>query len=104
MMWLLGESRLSDEMMMRFKGNHKDKKQITYKAEGDSFHEIYHKCTMDNLNNSASFCCTAFNHRKKVLCQGITCKVMHGNPPPIIQEEKKKHNDQICACGTVKAV
>eukprot|EP00957_Ditylum_brightwellii_P113711 8669945-Ditylum_brightwellii.AAC.1 len=37
MMWLLGESILIDEMMMRFKGNHKDKRQITYKAEGSGF-------------------------------------------------------------------
>eukprot|EP00957_Ditylum_brightwellii_P128554 9806242-Ditylum_brightwellii.AAC.1 len=65
--------------------------------------ELYYKCTMDNLCNLISFCQTAFNHRKKVLCQGVTCKGMCGIPPSVIQEEKKRCNDQICACGRVKA-
>eukprot|EP00957_Ditylum_brightwellii_P072309 5496270-Ditylum_brightwellii.AAC.1 len=29
---------------------------------------------------------------------------MHGIPPSSIQEEEKRHNNQICACRTVKAV
>eukprot|EP00957_Ditylum_brightwellii_P034792 2636970-Ditylum_brightwellii.AAC.1 len=60
-------------------GSNKNKKQITYKAEGDCFQE-------------------------DALCQDdVTCKGMCGIPPSVIQEEKKRHDDQICACGTVKA-
>lgn len=35
--WQLGKSFSVDEMTMGFKGNHRDKKRITYKAEGDGF-------------------------------------------------------------------
>ena len=35
--WLLGRSFSVDEMTMGFKGNHRDKKRITYNAEGDGF-------------------------------------------------------------------
>ena len=36
-MWDFGWSFAVDEMTMRFKGRHKDKRRITYKAEGDGF-------------------------------------------------------------------
>jgi hypothetical protein len=35
--WMLGAYFSIDEMTLRFKGQHKDKRQITYKAEGDGF-------------------------------------------------------------------
>ena len=35
--WELGRAIFMDKMTMRFKGCHKDKQQITYKAEGDGF-------------------------------------------------------------------
>ena len=35
--WELGRALAVDEMTMRFKGKHKDKRWITYKAEGDGF-------------------------------------------------------------------
>ena len=35
--WKLGRACAVDEMTMRFKGKHKDKRRITYKAEGDGF-------------------------------------------------------------------
>ena len=35
--WMLGVSISIDEMTMQFQGCHKDKKRITYKAEGDGF-------------------------------------------------------------------
>jgi hypothetical protein len=35
--WELGRALAVDEMTMRFKGKHKDKRRITYKAEGDGF-------------------------------------------------------------------
>ena len=36
--WLLACAFSVDEMTMGFKGQHKDKKRITYKAEGCGFH------------------------------------------------------------------
>ena len=35
--WLLGYAFSIDEMTMGFKGNHQDKRRITYKVEGDGF-------------------------------------------------------------------
>jgi hypothetical protein len=35
--WMLGPCFSIDEMTLRFKGQHKDKRRITYKAEGDGF-------------------------------------------------------------------
>jgi hypothetical protein len=35
--WMLGPCFSIDEMTLRFKGQHKDKRIITYKAEGDGF-------------------------------------------------------------------
>ena len=35
--WDLGRAVSVDEMTMRFKGKHRDKRRITYKAEGDGF-------------------------------------------------------------------
>ena len=116
--WLLGLCFSIDEMTMRFKGQHKDKQRITYKAEGDGFQadalcdegftyqvymrndpapkkylkqgmsplhsrvmalfdavkDSYHNCTMDNLYNSDAFCRAAYNHTRKILCQGVTRK------------------------------
>ena len=37
LIWMLGVAFSIDEMTMRFKGRHEDKKRITYKAEGDGF-------------------------------------------------------------------
>ena len=37
LVWSIGVSFSIDEMTMRFKGKHKDKRRITYKAEGDGF-------------------------------------------------------------------
>ena len=36
-LWLLACAFSVDEMTMGFKGHHRDKKRITYKAEGDGF-------------------------------------------------------------------
>ena len=36
-LWDANQSVLVDEMTMRFKGRHRDKRRITYKAEGDEF-------------------------------------------------------------------
>ena len=37
LIWLLGIAFSIDEMSMRFQGKHVDKRQITYKNEGDGF-------------------------------------------------------------------
>ena len=38
----------------------------------DSIEDDHHQCAMDNLYNSAAFCKAAYNHKKKVLCHGVT--------------------------------
>ena len=134
-------------MTRRFKGQHKYKQRITYKAEGDGLQAdalcdggstyrvyirndpapkkylkqgllplhsrvmelfdavkySYHHCTMDNLYNSAAFCRAGYNHTRKILCQGVTCKGMRGIPPSVLQVEQKSRKDQIKFRGTVKA-
>ena len=57
----------------------------------DTLKETYHHCSMDNLYMSAKFCKAAFNHKNKVLCQGVTRKGMRGLPSHVIQEEKKSN-------------
>eukprot|EP00957_Ditylum_brightwellii_P149143 11357731-Ditylum_brightwellii.AAC.1 len=93
---------------MHFKGKHRDKRKITYKAGGDGFqadeflkHE-HHQYAMDNLYNSASFYRAAYNHEKKVLCHGVTRKGGRGIPDCVQQEDQKSAADQRLACGTVK--
>ena len=69
----------------------------------DAVKDSYHHCTMDNLYNSAAFCRAAFNHTRKILCQGVTRKGMRGIPPCVLQVEQKSRKDQIKVRGTVKA-
>ena len=38
----------------------------------DSIEDDHHQRAMDNLYNSAVFCKVAYNHKKKVLCHGVT--------------------------------
>ena len=134
-------------MTMGFKVQHKDKKRITYKAEGDGFQsdalcqegytyqiwmindcapsnylkqgllplysrvmglfdsieDDHHQCAMDNLYNSAAFCKAAYNHKKKVLCHGVTRMGMRGIPKHVVQQEVKNRKEQISVRGTVKA-
>ena len=58
---------------------------------------------MDNLYNSAGFCRAAYNHTRKILCQGVTRKGMHGIPPSVLQVEQKSRKDQTKVRGNVKA-
>ena len=44
---------------------------------------------MYNLYNSAEFCRAAYNHTRKIICQGVTRKGMRGIPPSVIQVEQK---------------
>ena len=69
----------------------------------DALKDSYHHCTMDNLYNSAAFFRAAYNHTKKILCQGVTRKGMHGIPPSVLQVENKLRKDQIRVRSTVKA-
>ena len=69
----------------------------------DAVKDSYHNCTMDNLYNSATFCRSAFNRTRKIICQGVTRKGMRGIPPPVLQFEQKSRKDPIKVCGTVKA-
>ena len=68
----------------------------------DALKEMYHRCTMDNFYDSASFFRSAYNHKNKVMCQGVTRKGMCGIPPSAVQEEKRG-DYRISVCGTVKA-
>ena len=68
-----------------------------------SVKESYHKCSRDNLYNSAAFCKAAYNHPRKILCHGVTRLGMRGIPPSVQQTEVKNRNQQILVRGTVKA-
>ena len=84
--WDLGKSVAVDEMTMRFKGNHCDKLQITYKAEGDGFQA---DALCDNVycyqvymrNNSAPV---------KYLCQGLS--PLHSRVMTLFDSLKDKHH------------
>ena len=58
---------------------------------------------MDHLYNSAEFCRAAYNHTRKILCQGVTRKGTRGIPPAVLQIEQKSRKYQIKVRGTVKA-
>ena len=86
-------------MTIRFQGSYKDKRRITYKAEGDgsqcdvlcqegycyqhyfrndprvmwlfdSLRDYHHQIGMDNPYNSTAFCC-AYLHSMQVLCHVV---------------------------------
>ena len=61
----------------------------------DAVKDSYHHCTMDNLYNSAAFFGAAYNHTRKILCQGVKRKGMRGIPPSVLQVEQKSRKDQI---------
>ena len=69
----------------------------------DSIEDDHHQCAMDNLYNSAAFCKAAYNHKKKVLCHGVTRMGMQGTPKHVVQQEVKNMKEQISVRGTVKA-
>ena len=69
----------------------------------DAVKDSYHHCTMYNLYNSAAFCRAAYNHTRRIFCQWVTHKGMHGIPPSVVQVEQKSRKDQIKVRGTVKA-
>ena len=58
---------------------------------------------MDNFYNSAAFFRAAFNHTRKIICQRVTHKGMHGISPSVLQVEQKSIKDQIKFRGTVNA-
>ena len=70
----------------------------------DAVKDPYHHCTMDNLYSSAAFYREVYNHNRKIICQGVTCKGMRGIPPSVLQFEYNSRKDQIKFHGTVKAV
>ena len=55
----------------------------------DLLKDKYHRCIMDNLYNSKTFCRQAYNHVKKVLCYGVKMKGLRGIPSCVIQEKMK---------------
>jgi hypothetical protein len=61
----------------------------------DSLLDDHHQIGMDNLYNSATFCCAVFLHIRKVLCHGAVRKGGRGAPKCIIQEEVKDYSKQI---------
>ena len=69
----------------------------------DALEEDNHRCTMDNLYNSASFCPAAVNHSRKVRCHGVTRKGGRGMPPCVLQEEATTKKDMLSRRGIVKA-
>ena len=62
-----------------------------------------HPCAMDNMYNSTYFCGYGYNHKKKLLCHGVTRKVQCGIPDSINQVEVEHHKDQLKVFSTVKA-
>ena len=68
----------------------------------DLVKDEYHHCVMYNLYNSVKFCKQAYNHPKKVLCHGVTRKVMRGTPKEVFQDELINRNEQIKVRGTLK--
>ena len=59
---------------------------------------------MDNLYNSIAFFKAGYNHKKKVLCHGVTRMGMQGIPKHAVQQEVKNGKNQIFVRGTVKSV
>ena len=51
----------------------------------DSIEDDRHQCDMDNLYNSAAFCKAVYNHKRKVLCHGVTRMGMRGIPKHVVQ-------------------
>ena len=60
-------------------------------------------CAMNNLYNSTYFCRSRYNHKKKVLCQGVTRKGWRGIPDSIKRVEVERRKDQLKVHGNVKA-
>jgi hypothetical protein len=47
----------------------------------DSLKDDHHHCGMDNIYNSAKFCCASYyEHDRKVLCHGVARKGLRGIP------------------------
>ena len=69
----------------------------------DSIEDKHHQFTMDNLYNSAAFCKAAYNHKKRVICHGVTRMGMQGTSKHVVQQEVKNRKEQISVRGTVKA-
>ena len=66
----------------------------------DDMKDSHHHCTMDNLYNSTAFCRAAYNHTRKIICQGVTRKGMRDIPPSVLQVEQKPRKYQIKVRGT----
>ena len=69
----------------------------------DAVKDPYHHCTMDNLYNSAAFLRAAYNHTRRILCQGVTRKGMCGIPPSVLQVEQKSRKYQIKVRSNIRA-
>ena len=69
----------------------------------DSLKDDYHHVGMDNLYNSAAFCRAGYNHKRKVLCHGVTRKAGRGIPESVLQQEVLNPTAQREVRGTVKA-
>lgn len=69
----------------------------------DSTKEDFHQCPMDNIYNSATFCKTAYNHPRKVMCHRVTRQRMRGIPPSVQQKEVMNRKEQKSVGGRVHA-
>jgi len=65
--------------------------------------EEYHMIRFDNLYMSAKFCLGSFQHRKKVMVEGVTRTYQRGLPKEVIQHDIKNRKDLPNVKGTVKA-
>ena len=69
----------------------------------DQLKEKYHVCGLNNLYNSAKFCCKAFKGENKVMVHGITRMSGQGLPSCVLQEELKNEKDAEKVRGATKA-
>ena len=69
----------------------------------DILEEKFHHARFDNLYNLALFCRTSYNHKKKVLCHGVTREDSQGIMDCVKRDEVKNQTKVNKVCGTVKA-
>ena len=68
----------------------------------DSMRDNFHECALDSLYSLTIFYKEAHNHNFRLICHGVTRKVMRGFPNYIVQNEVKHRTFQMALFRTVE--